>query len=137
MIFRLNEPFVIPAFLYSTKWTLDSLTRLSDLLFILLNANKSEWFVMCFDGPIKVSVGKIEKKLSTEKNILFKIITGRSWNVILDIWLRRSSEAATAKVRLSGHTLEDDPGMDLTLKLVKNNRVTIYLKVSWKSFQIL
>ena len=107
--------------------------------FVVYFVERKQIRMICdvFDGPIKVSVGKIEKKLSTEKNILFKIITGRSWNVILDIWLRRSSEAATAKVRLSGHTLEDDPGMDLTLKLVKNNRVTIYLKVSQKSFQIL
>ena len=43
---------------------------------------------------------------------------------------RRSSEVATAKVKLSGHSLELEKEVNLTLKLVKKNRITIYLKVS-------
>jgi hypothetical protein len=35
-------------------------------------------------------------------------------------------------VRLSGHSVEDEATWDLTLKLVKKNKATIYLKVSRK-----
>ena len=44
---------------------------------------------------------------------------------------RRTSEAASARLRLSGHSVEDEKSLGLTIKLVKKDQVTMYLKVSF------
>ena len=84
MIFRLNEPFVIPAFLYSTNWTLDALTWLSDLLFILLNANKSQWFVMFLTDQSKFQLEKLKKNCQPKKKHFIK---NYNWSELkCDFW---------------------------------------------------
>ena len=88
---------------------------------------------LCTTNDLTISIGFLDVTLSPGGKWRRRFLALYSGELL--IFPRRTSQAATARVKLPGHRIEACPrtetGFDFTFKLVKKNKATLYMKVGF------